>query len=168
MEKGYAIDWILGEAALYGYIKLCEKAMMLGSNNINWALMLAGEGGHSKIFIKLLQVGAECSHINFEYAAYGGHRNLCEKILHFFPGLFILSGSFDMALVSAAADAGHLDICEWLIQLEAGELDEAAEKGHLHICELLIRTGARDFQYAIKVAKDDRTKEFLINWWKMS
>jgi len=93
------------------------------------------------------------------FAALGGHIDLCKY--------FIKIGATDFNVALAyAAEGGHKDLCHYFIKLGAKDfnyaLANAAEGGHLDICKYLIKLGATNFKSALGYAKDQPTKDFLI------
>ena len=65
-----------------------------------------------------------------------------------------------------ASWGGHKDLCHYFIKLGATDFDwalaYAAKGGHLDLCKYFIQIGATDFNWALQYAKDQTTKDFLI------
>jgi len=105
-------------------------------DQFNWALAFAAKGSHKDLCNYFIKLGATNFNSALAYAALSGHLDLCSL------SYFIKLGAtnFDWAL-AYAAKGGHLDLCKYFIKIGAG---------------------ATDFNWALQYAKDQTTKDFLI------
>jgi len=151
-------DWELCYAAEGGHLDLCKYFINLGAKDFNQALHYAAGGGHIDLCKYFIMIGATNFNWSLTYAALGGHLDLCKYFIN------LGATNFNWALENAAL-YGHLNLCQYFVKLGTTDVNRAlasaAQGGHIDLCKYFIKLGATEFIFALRIAKNQSTKDFL-------
>ena len=158
----YAFSSLLSPLYLSRLHSLSSKSKKLAKANVkDYAYLYTSAINGQLIAILLFVHSQDDINAALANAAKGGHKDICNYFIK------LGATTFNRALAHAAQGGQlKLDLCKYFIKLGANDFNyalvNAAEGGHLYLCSYFIKIGATDFNWAFQKAKDQPTKDFLI------